>query len=73
MNTKRYVVCIDDRGCPASLEVRKLHALMRDDRAGTSGQVRVIDESGEDYLHPADRFVEVELSADVATATAEAA
>ena len=73
LSTTRYAVCIDNRNYLASLEVRKLYEMIPDDRAGDLGQVRVIDESGEDYLYSADRFVTVELSADVAAAIAEAA
>ncbi len=71
--TKRYAVCIDNTGYPASLETRKLYELLDDTEANRVGQVRVIDESGEDYLHPADRFMSVELGSEAANAIARAA
>ena len=72
-NMKRYVICLDNSDYPASLEVRKLYECISDDRAEGLGQVRVIDESGEDYLYPSDRFVSVELSDEAAEAVARAA
>ena len=57
----RFVVCVRNTGYPASLELRKLYRLLSDDQASRLGQVRVVDESGEDYLYPADYFVFVEL------------
>jgi hypothetical protein len=52
-------VCNDDY--PASLELRKLYPVLKDEFANKHGMVRVIDESGEDYLFPEDYFVRVEL------------
>lgn len=46
----RYAVCVDNRGNPAALEVRKIYRLQEDAGAEARGLVRVIDESGEDYL-----------------------
>ena len=57
---KLFAVCIDNRGYPASLELHKIYRVIRDDAAAADGDVRVIDESGEDYLYSADRFVEIE-------------
>jgi hypothetical protein len=45
-----YVVCLDNSGYPASLEVRKIYRRISDARAEADGLMRVIDESGEDYL-----------------------
>ena len=56
-----FVVCINNRGCPASLEIRKLYQAIPDERAAKMRQARVIDESGEDYLYPADYFMPVRL------------
>ena len=53
-------MCIDNRGYPASLELHKIYRVMPDDEAATDGDIRVIDESGEDYLYSADRFVEID-------------
>lgn len=58
---KSFVVCINNKGYPASLEIRKLYQSVPDERAAKLGQVRVIDESGEDYLYPAQYFAQVRL------------
>lgn len=47
-----YVLCIDNGGYPESLEVRKVYAVLLDDRAEARQYLRVIDETGEDYLYP---------------------
>jgi hypothetical protein len=56
-----FVVCIDNEGYEASLERNKIYIALADARARQSGDIRVIDESGEDYLFSARRFVGVEL------------
>jgi hypothetical protein len=53
----RLVVCIDNTGYPASLEPRKLYQVLPDAEAKAHGQLRVVDESGEDYLFPASLFI----------------
>jgi hypothetical protein len=58
-----FVVCISNKGYPASLEQRKLYPFIRDAEAERHKMIRVIDESGEDYLFPAKYFVLVELPA----------
>lgn len=57
----RFVVCIKNRGYSASLELRKLYQTVADEIAAKLGQIRVIDESGEDYLYPEEYFVPVQL------------
>ena len=57
----RFVVCVKNEGYPASLETRKIYRTMPDDRAAENGMLRVIDESGEDYVYPADYFMPIEL------------
>ena len=59
---RRFAVCINNRGYPASLELHKIYRVLPDEDASEDGDIRVVDESGEDYLYSADRFVEVELS-----------
>lgn len=54
-----YVVCIDNSGYPASLESRKIYQRLPDSSAEEDGFVRVVDESGEDYLYPARFFVPI--------------
>lgn len=58
----RFVVCIKNEGYAASLEVRKIYQVITDIRAAEHKLIRVIDESGEDYLYPADYFIPIELS-----------
>lgn len=58
--TTHFAVCVDNRGYPASLELHKIYRVLPDPDAAEEGDIRVIDESGEDYLYSADRFVEIE-------------
>ena len=58
---QHFVICIKNDDYPASLEVRKLYQIIPDSDAENSGQLRVIDESGEDYLYPKEYFVSVNL------------
>ena len=54
---KRYfMICIENRGYEASLEIRKIYEVLSDRVAEKHHQIRVIDESGEDYLCPARHF-----------------
>ena len=55
----QFVVCINNEGYPASLELRKIYSLVADKTAGKSGLIRVVDESGEDYLYPAEYFIAI--------------
>ena len=59
--SKELVVCINNEGYSVSLERRKLYVTMPDAEATKHGQLRVIDESGEDYLYPQEFFVAVDL------------
>ena len=54
-----FAVCIDNRGYPSSLELHKIYRVVPD-AAAADGDIRVVDESGEDYLYSAERFVEIE-------------
>ena len=54
-----YVVCIDNTDYPASFELHKIYRTLRDDDAAEAGDLRVVDESGEDYLFPAADFVAI--------------
>jgi hypothetical protein len=56
-----FVVCVRNRGYAASLEPRKVYVRLKDDAAAAHGLLRVIDESGEDYLFPERLFEAVEL------------
>ena len=56
-----FAVCINNSEYPASLELHKIYRVIPDEEAALEGDMRVIDESGEDYLYPAEWFVLVEL------------
>lgn len=56
-----FLLCVSNDGYPASLEVRKIYRAVEDREAAKHLMVRVIDESGEDYLYPASNFVPIEL------------
>jgi hypothetical protein len=58
-------VCVRNDGYEASLERNKIYAVLPDEEAEREGDLRVIDESGEDYLFAADRFVAIEVPAAV--------
>ena len=60
-STSRYAICVDNSEYPASLELHKIYRVLPDKDAQADGDMRVIDESGEDYLFPADYFLPVEL------------
>lgn len=59
----QFVVCIDNGGYAASLELRKIYLVVPDPPAERRKHLRVIDESGEDYLYPASCFVPIEVPA----------
>jgi len=58
---KHFAICIRNDDYPASLELRKLYVVLNDAFAAEHRMLRIIDESGEDYLYPASYFVRVEL------------
>jgi len=58
-----FVVCIDNKGYPASLELHKIYRVLSDQDAATDGDVRVVDESGDDYLYPATYFSPINMPA----------
>jgi hypothetical protein len=58
---KRFAVCLRNEGYEVSLEKRKIYEVLADLEAERHEQVRVIDESGEDYLYPESFFAEIEL------------
>ena len=69
----RLVICLDNSGYEVSLERRKIYVAVPDARAEKHKQLRVVDESGDDYLYPADRFIDAELPKPVARAVHQAA
>jgi hypothetical protein len=61
------VVCIDNSTYPASLELHKIYRVLADDDAAAGGDLRIVDESGEDYLYPSTLFAALELPRRVRT------
>jgi len=59
--SKGYLLCVRNEGYPASLLVRRLYVRVPDRGAAARGLVRVVDESGEDYLYPQRFFVPIAL------------
>jgi hypothetical protein len=70
---RRLVICVNNSGYEVSLERRKIYVCLPDARAQKLGQLRVIDESGEDYLYPNDSFVTAELPQPIRRAVLQAA
>lgn len=64
----RFVICIKNEGYQASLEPRKIYRVVADANAESKRMLRIVDESGEDYLFPADFFVPVEVPAEATVA-----
>lgn len=60
-STPRFAVCIDNSDYQASLELHKIYMVVPDPDAARDRDVRIIDESGEDYLYAASRFVAIEV------------
>jgi hypothetical protein len=58
-----FVLCIRNSDCE-DLETRKIYQVIADSHADEEGLIRVIDDSGEDYLYPADFFVPIEVPAE---------
>lgn len=57
----QFAVCVDNKDYPASLELHKIYRILTDEAAAEDGDLRVIDESGEDYLYPARNFLLIEV------------
>lgn len=57
----RFAVCVNNIEYPASLELHKIYRVLPDEDAELDGDLRIVDESGEDYLYPAEYFVLMEL------------
>lgn len=73
MKQPQFVICVDNNDYASSLELRKVYELIKDPEAEREGFFRIIDESGEDYLYGAERFVKVSLPKDVKAAVIRAA
>lgn len=62
----RFAICINNTDYPDDLQVRTVYQILPDESAAKSDYIRVIDETGEDYLYPATYFVLVEVPSEVA-------
>ncbi len=71
--SKQLLVCVDNAEYPVSLEKRKIYIALRDADAEKRGLVRVVDESGEDYLYPKTLFRSIALPQAVRKAVLAAA
>ena len=70
---KRLFICLDNEGYEVSLERLKIYIALTDVKAERNGYLRIIDESGEDYLYPSQRFVAAELPVSTRRAVLQAA
>lgn len=64
-NGRRFAVCVDNTVYEASLERNKIYVVLFDEDAERDGDLRVVDESDEDYLFSAARFVAIDVPAAV--------
>jgi hypothetical protein len=62
---KQFVLCIDNKGYAASLIPRKIYEVIPDKQAAQDNLIRVVDESGEDYLFDKSHFVSIDLSQEI--------
>ena len=73
MKKTKFVICIENSEYPASLQRRKIYEALPDNDAEKEGLVRVIDESGDDYLYPRSCFVDANLPKSTEAAVEKAA
>ena len=73
MSQPKFVICIANQDYPVSLEKRKIYQAVPDPEAVEIGHIRVIDESGDDYLYPSTCFIDAHLPKDVQAAIVKAA
>lgn len=69
----RFLICVENKGYQVSLEKRKIYVALADAMALKHGQVRVIDESGEDYLYPKSLFLPITVPESLRNAILKAA
>lgn len=70
--SKGFVVCVRNDDCD-DLEIRKIYQVVPDQEAAVDGLLRIVDESGEDYLYPANLFLQIELPQSIQEALLPAA
>lgn len=73
MALSKFVICIENSDYPASLEKRKIYQVVPDATAAKINHVRILDESGDDYLFPASCFIDANLPKAVEAAVVQAA
>ena len=61
----KFAVCINNSEYPASLELHKIYRVLPDEDAAQDGDIRIIDESGEDYLFPVEWFIAIDVPREV--------
>ncbi len=61
---RQFVLCIENEGCE-DLEIRKIYEVLPDDNAAKDEYIRIIEESGEDYLYPSNYFYSIEIAQNV--------
>jgi hypothetical protein len=69
----KFAVCVNNSDYPASLDLHKIYRVLPDEDAAADGDLRIIDESGEDYLYPANYFVLVSLPSELEASLMRAA
>ena len=67
-SSPQFAICVNNSEYPASLELHKIYRVLPDEDAAQDGDLRIIDESGEDYLYPAKYFVVIEVPRETARA-----
>ncbi len=73
MKQLKFVICIENSDYPASLEKRKIYEALPDADAAQIGHIRIIDESGDNYLYPAACFVDAQFPKEIQAAVVKAA
>ena len=64
----RFAICINNSAYPDDLKVRTVYQVLPDESAARSNYIRVVDETGEDYLYPAEYFIFIDVPPDAAKA-----
>lgn len=73
MKNSKFVICVDNSEYLVALERRKIYEVLPDSDAAKNGLIRVIDESGDDYLYPESCFIDANLSKATQAAVVKAA
>ncbi len=60
-STEKFAVCINNEHYKSSLELHKIYVVLPDEDAAADGDIRVVDESGEDYLYPSSYFIPIQV------------